>query len=86
MPVELEPVDLDSLELTPHIKNLIEDGQLEGKRSEAIWAVLKALAPAFTDGQIITIFEKYPIGEKYRDKGTSRQSWLLPQISKVSFR
>ncbi len=83
-PVELEPVNLDSLELTPHIKTLIEEGQPEGKRSEAIWAVLKALVSArITDGQIISIFEKYQIGEKYLDQGESRQSWLLPQISKA---
>ena len=83
-PVEVEPVNLDCLELTPHIKNLIEEGQPEGKRSEAIWAVLNALVSAgITDGQIISIFEQYPIGKKYQSKGESRQSWLLPQIRKA---
>ncbi|MFZ2448025.1 MAG: bifunctional DNA primase/polymerase [Syntrophobacteraceae bacterium] len=83
-PVELAPVNLDSLGLTPYAMNLIQEGQPEGNRSEAIWVVLNALVPAgITDGQIISVFEKYPIGEKYRDKGEGRQAWLLPQISKA---
>jgi hypothetical protein len=83
-PIELEPVNLDTLDLTPHIKNLIEEAQPKGKRSDAIWAVLNALVSAgINDGQIISIFEQYPIGEKYLDMGESRQAWLLPQISKA---
>ena len=36
-----------------------------------------------TDVEIFGIFEQYPIGDKYREKGTHCEKWLQPQIEKA---
>ena len=77
-------VHLDSLRVTRRIRDLIQEGRPKGKRSEAIMAVLDALARAeLEDEQVLWVFETQPIGEKYREKGSSREAWLMPQIEKA---
>ena len=72
----------------PHSMNLgiLEERVPEGKRSDQIWRVLhKLVEQGCEDEDIIYIFESYPegIGEKYREKGGSRVSWLQGQLDKV---
>jgi hypothetical protein len=43
-------------------------------------SLVKAGVP---DGTIIQIFEEYPIGEKYREKGASKERWLSSHIEKA---
>ncbi len=75
---------LEGLNLPYPIKRLIEQGESNGKRSEAIMSVLNALVKAnASDTTIIGIFEAYPIGQKYLEKGNSKEKWLLDQIKKV---
>jgi hypothetical protein len=77
-------INLDSLNLSYPVKKLILEGEAKDKRSEAIMSVLNALVRADqSDAQIIAIFESYPIGEKYREAGHTRERWLLQQVNKV---
>ena len=63
---------------------MIQKGAPKGQRSEAILSVLNSLVNAgLTDKAIIGIFESYPVGEKYREKGKSRERWLMAQIAKA---
>lgn len=74
---------LEGLQVLYAVKRLIEEGEVKGKRSEAIMSVLDALVRASTNNQdIIQIFEKYPIGQKYKEKGRTRETWLLKQVDK----
>lgn len=76
--------DIDSLPISPETKRLITDPPPVGARSEAIMSVLNALVWAnLSDSDIFSIFETYAIGQKYREKGTSSQRWLQPQIDKA---
>ena len=66
------------------VRRLIEQGEVRGQRSEAIMSALNALVRAgASDADIISIFESYPIGEKYREVGATKQRWLQSQIQKV---
>ena len=67
------------------IVSLIENGEVRGKRSEAIFRVLMSLVSYGYDKQdIFTIFQNYPIGEKYLEKPENiRDSWLDTQITKA---
>ena len=74
---------IEGLHVSYAVKRLIEEGEVKGKRSEAIMSVLNALTRAsLNDQDIIQIFENYAIGEKYREKGRTREKWLLKQIDK----
>ena len=74
---------IEGLQIPYAVKRLIEQGEANGKRSEAIMAVLNALTRAsLSDQDIIQIFENYPIGEKYKEKGRAREKWLLKQVDK----
>ena len=76
--------DLSSLRVPLGTKKLIREGEPKGKRSEAIMSVLNSLVRAkVSNTDIINIFESYPIGEKYREKGRSKERWLQDQIDKV---
>jgi hypothetical protein len=76
--------DIEALGVSYAIKKLIIEGEVKGRRSEAIMAVLNALVRAGqSDGQIIAIFEAHAIGEKYREAGHTRARWLLQQVAKV---
>ena len=75
--------DLEGLQIPYATRRLIEEGEATGRRSEAMMSVLNALERAGADdGTIIRIFDKYPIGEKYREVGNTRETWLLKQIQK----
>ena len=83
-PVSECSVDLDAISITNETRQLILEGKPKGERSEAIMTVLNALAFAgLEDGQIYSIFENYPIGEKYREKGSAKTNWLQSQIEKA---
>lgn len=76
--------DLASLPISLGTKKLIREGEPKGERSEAIMSVLSSLVRAnISDSDIFNIFESYPIGEKYREKGRSREKWLQDQVNKV---
>lgn len=64
--LEAEPVELDSLPVSPGIKRLIQEGKPKGERSEAIMKVLVALVKAkVPTGQILFLFQTHAIGEKF---------------------
>jgi putative DNA primase/helicase len=76
--------DIDRLPISPETKQLIKEPIPVGGRSEAIMSVLNALVWAnLSDSDIFSIFESYPIGEKYLEKGRSGHRWLQPQIDKA---
>ena len=77
--------NLQGLQVPYAVRRLIEGGEVKGKRSEAIMSVLNALVmkAKLSDKAIIDLFESYPIGEKYREKGDTREKWLLQQVEKV---
>lgn len=64
--------------------NEIVSGTPKGQRSELIMRILNRLVWAhLNDNQIFELFEKYPIGDKYREKKSGRRAWLRPQIRKA---
>ena len=76
--------DIGRLPIKQETKSLILDSTPIGERSQAIMRVLNALVwSRLSDSEIIGIFEQYPIGEKYREKGNGRERWLAPQIVKA---
>ena len=75
--------DVDSLPISRDMKELIHHGRPIGERSEAIMSVLNALVFAnLSDSDIYSIFDTYPIGEKYREHKNPYR-WLEPQIAKA---
>ena len=77
-------VDLNTLKISNTKKKLIKNGVPIGERSETIWHLLIYLIEnGFSNSVIFGIFEKYAIGEKYREKGDCRHEWLLNQIEKI---
>lgn len=82
-PIPLKEVNLDAIQLNDTTRQLILDGSEKPHRSEAIWSVLMALIPAgLSDGEILYLFDQYPIGDKSREFNDPAQ-WLLPQIQKA---
>lgn len=77
-------IDVDSLPLNYGTKKLIKEGEVRGKRSEALMSVVNSLVSAgISEPDIFKVFENYPIGEKYREKGASKTQWLKSQIDKA---
>jgi len=77
-------IDIKTLPIRNKTKKLITKNIPVGERSEAMMTALNALVGAgVADDEIFHIFESYPIGEKYREKGDNRVSWLQPQIDKA---
>ncbi|WP_408605354.1 DUF3987 domain-containing protein [Desulforapulum autotrophicum] len=75
--------DINHLPVKPGTKDFILSGAPVGQRSEAIQTVLNALVYSnLDDGQIFSIFNSYPIGEKYSGQKSPVQ-WLQPQIKKA---
>jgi len=69
------------LKVSDDSRNLILQGTQIGQRSEANGKVLGALKGAgYEDRLIFFIFDHYPIGEKYRGKGSSKRGWLQGEI------
>jgi len=72
---------VEDLPVDKHIQTLITKGKLKGQRSEAIITVLNALVMSdVPNSDIFALFETYPIGEKYLEKGQSKERWLQEQI------
>jgi len=75
---------IDHLPLSPRVKNFIYHGLGRGDRSEAGITVLDGLIYSnLTDDQIFQIFDTFPIGEKYREKGNNREKWLQGEIDRA---
>ncbi len=76
--------DIDRLPIKPETRSLIRNGAAKGQRSEAIFTVLGGLIfSGLSDSEIFSIFDQYPIGEKYRELNNGRERWLQPQIDKA---
>jgi len=76
-------IDIDSLPIAYGTKKLIKEGEAQGDRSEAIMSVINALVgTGLSEPEIITIFDNHPIGEKYREKGSSKVNWLKGEIER----
>ncbi|MCD6582528.1 MAG: AAA family ATPase [Desulfuromusa sp.] len=74
---------ISALRNTEVIK-LIKKGKTRGERSEVMMTVINSLvSTGFTDAEILLIFERYPIGEKFLEKGQSKNEWLQTQINKA---
>ncbi len=70
--------------LPERIKELITKGTPKGKRSEAIMSVVDSLVnTGLSDEQIVSVFQNYPIGEKYIEKGNTKDNWLQFHIDKA---
>jgi RecA-family ATPase len=79
-----EFVDIDSLPIPNGTKSLIRHGEEKGLRSESIMSVINSLvANKIPDTVISQIFEQYPIGEKYLEKGAAKTNWLQNHIIKA---
>jgi len=77
--------DVDALPVSSRIKNLIKRGEQVGLRSEAIISVLDALVGCgMSNADIFDVFNGFPIGDKYREKGSSKDRWLTKQIEAAS--
>lgn len=73
----------DTLPVPYPTKKLIQEGAEKGSRSEAMMSVINSLVVAgLSDQDIKDVFENNLIGEKYREKGASREQWLQRQIDK----
>jgi len=82
--IEVNGIDIDSLPIGLGTKKLIKEGEEQGKRSEAIMSVVNSLVRAgLSDSEIFTVFDSHPIGEKYREKGSSKERWFLSHIEKA---
>jgi len=75
---------LESLPLAFPVKKLIQEGEPKGRRSEAIASVLSTLLRArILESTIFEIFDTYPIGDKYRGKGRTKEQWLRGEIKRI---
>ena len=81
LPEDSDPVDLDTLDVVPTVIEKIRNGVPQGQRSEAMWHVMLSLMSAgLSDGQILGIFQEYPIGAKGHEQGPE---WMTEQILKA---
>lgn len=80
-----QEVDVQKFKLSPHIKELILkgwQGDSYESRSEADQAVITGLLKKGASAdEILAIFQKHPIGEKYHDKGPYGREYLKVSIS-----
>jgi hypothetical protein len=77
-------INLDHLSISEKVKKIIIESRPVGQRSEAMMTVLNALVGAgLNDTEIKDIFDTYPIGEKYREKRSTKEKWLQFQIEKA---
>ena len=75
---------IESLKIPKGKQDLIFEGCKVGERSEANMTILIMLVSAgYDDKTIFYIFDHYPIGEKYREKGSSRIDWLKNEIQRA---
>jgi hypothetical protein len=72
------------LPIRAEAKSLVRFGASKGNRSEAMWTVLCELVrSSLSTVDIVSIFNQHPIGEKYLEKGASKERWLQQQIDKA---
>ena len=75
-------ISLDSLHVADPIKTLIHDGKPQGQRSEAIFAVVRAMIKAgHSDDEIVAVLmdPAHGLSEKPRDRG---EPWLRSEIKR----
>jgi hypothetical protein len=76
--------NIDELPISEETKDAIHNGRNVQERSEAIMSVCNALVWAnLNDSQIFEVFDQYPIGDKYREKGRNKERWLQKHIDKA---
>lgn len=76
--------DIETLPIRQEMTELIRHGEEKGRRSEAIMKVVTALVGArVPDQEIFAVFDTFPIGGKYREKGPSKARWLQGRIAKA---
>jgi hypothetical protein len=76
--------EIDSLPISEQNKTYILEGANIGERSEVMMSVINALVWAgLKDNDIISIFDGYPIGEKYREKKGGRSRWIMSHLMKA---
>jgi len=81
---EASGIDIDSIPVSVGTRKLIREGEDQGRRSEAIMSVVNALVGnGIAEAEIFKIFDTCPIGEKYREKGSSKKRWLQNHIEKA---
>lgn len=79
-----ESIAVDSLPIPDDKKALIKEGVPKGKRSEAIMSVMESMLLAgCAESQIRAVMDQYPIGEKYREAGASREKWFAGRMKKA---
>lgn len=74
---------IESLDLSERVKKWIVKGSDSGDRSKDMYSVLLEISQILKDDDILKIFTKYPIGEKYRGAGSNKDEWLVKQINKA---
>jgi hypothetical protein len=78
--------DLPALQIDSAAKQLITIGVPKGERSEAQASIICKLLlhnPPLTDAQILGIFDRFPIGDKMREKGEDAARWLQDDITRM---
>jgi len=84
IPKEKSSKFIESLKVNEITAKLILEGKSKGERSEAFWGVLlDLLRKGISEKMIQFIFEHYPIGDKFREKGSGRTEWLKSEISRA---
>ena len=82
--LSIDEATIRDLPVSHRIKNLILSGMPKTQRSEAQMSVLVALLAADVNKDtIFGIFEHFPIGEKFREKGDNRLQWLAEEMSRA---
>jgi len=74
---------LADLNVSDQTRDLILEGVPKGGRSEAVATVICSLIRGRYQDEIIRfIFDHYPIGEKYQEKGSGSAAWLQREIER----
>ncbi len=83
-PCKVSDKIIQSAPLHEKTKEMILAPQVVGERSEKSFAVLKdMIRTGLHENLIRYVFDNYPIGEKYREKGASSYNWLTDEIRRA---
>ena len=77
---------IEVLQIDSEAKKAILEGIAVGKRSDAQASVICKLInhdPPLSDSQIHGIFDRYPIGDKMREKRAAGHQWLQADIDRI---
>ena len=75
---------IKALKIPDGKKKTILTEPIKGTRSEKVFGVISSLINGGYDKKaIVYIFEHYPIGDKYREKGSGKKKWLLGEIARA---